>query len=1648
MKAKHSVWKNKLAKTLFFMTVVLVAALFLGTAASAGATSKTTPTQNKSTLSTFAKPQQAGLSSVNYPQTTLNFQRFNPSAPFGEVIFTQTYYTPDESWNFLTSDTVLGYLMQEDFWDVPQAIGDVHWYGLCMLYSGGWTPVDPAGTLWEIKFYEDSGGAPGAEVASFSDLEPTVTDTGLLYGGYYPMWYWEIALDSQVDLAAGWISIQSTSNPLGGSFLWAAGPDGNFNARQNGASTGTNQAYDLTAPDIQYDHDISISTIVKPATGNGAPIDPVVKVKNGGLYTETSVPIELLIGTEVVSGTVEDFEATDGGYTHFPKTIDAWEYGIPTSGPMAAHSGSKLWATILNGAYPNSMWCSLVTPAFTVPSGVMFNFWQWYQFEQGWDGGNVKISTDGGNTWTLITPEGGYPGTLSSNPYMTGQQGYTGTGPGWEKEEFDLSAYEGMLVQIMFETASDGSVTYPGWYIDDVGFTVISWQNVYDQIVYIPSIAPDEVIEVAFPTWTPAEIGTVEGITVNYFAEAYNLFADENAANDYKSKAFSLHYGYFNDVKVNAINSPISGLAEKQTPEVAIENVGQFDQSVNVNMVISKIQYGAQWTQEATGEWQQIFSNIAGGVSPEAYLPYYVIQGDYAYLMSCPIDTSAYSTLSLSFRSMINDYAGGYNCYIKSRSSESDEWTDVTPWANPIYGSISAAQYTVDVTGDISTTTQIMFEFDGYYFNLNYWYIDDFVCGPYSTDFSGNFPPVEVSLISEYDGTTTVDLAAGATMNVTLPQWTPSDLPFSMGIDYQADVTLTLNGFTPVYSYGFENWVPPVPPGPVVFPPAGWNVYNVNGDGVTWTQYTSPHTGTYCASISYHYPTDDDWLATAPIIVPGGGGQFSFWWKCGSTYYAEHFKVYYSTSGNTVADFTGPNGYVIGDITYNADTNWHQFTYTMTNPEQVWFAVYIDSADALRLSVDDFAFPDGSIQGFDEGTPGADGYWPEFSQYYYGTTTPQWFGVTTGVLPTCSPTEGIYMAEYNSWNIYSGNSAELDGTVLVDFSTATQMKFDMYHDSGYNAADVIYPLLSADGVNFWYDGTGFYQYDGTTGWKTETMDYSFLISYLGGPGNYYIGFYAVSDYGYNMFIDDINVNVFSSIPDGNPADNTMSKTFTLSYEHDVGVATITEPSYTPLRTGEVIFHQGYYGPDESWAFDTSGMALGYLVYEDFYGLTDKIGDVAFWGIPLANNGGWIQTDPALLVFDIIFYEDNAGLPGAVVSTFTGLSATFEDTGIQYAGLYEMFKWYVTLPEAVDMTDGWISIQSEIPSDNGNLMWATGPDGNSNAQQLQSGVLVPLGQNMAYDLGKAEVPQGGNWPPGTYHVAGIVKNMGVTYDESNFDVNTQITGPTGAIIYDNTVTVFDILVPQATVTVTFPDITIPDWNTSEGTYKVTMKTMLVGDDHTNNDKKTMTFTIERPDIWPPVTIASISGTMGQNGWYISNPILTLTATDPDHNQSKWPSGVNHTYYKIDNGAYQEYLTPVTLVGEGTHTVSYYSVDKAGNVEDAQTTAPYKVDTVAPVFTNYTFTPLNFMKNKWLCSAVVDDATSGVVLVEFYVDDALVGNATAEPYEFTFNGKPTNSSQALAYDAAGNSALSQVATSMEMGAQQQSYTTLQLFQAMKI
>ena len=164
----------------------------------------------------------------------------------------------------------------------------------------------------------------------------------------------------------------------------------------------------------------------------------------------------------------KDFEYNNGGFT----PTGSWQWGIPTSGPISAHSGTKLWGTNLAGDYPNSDNAILDSAPFYVPDGAILEFWMWYDCESYYDGMNVKISTNGGATWTILgeymdpynedSAYNGNPG-ISDEPCFSGHdQDY------WQLVTFDLSAYVESTAMIRFHFGSDSSVMYPGFYIDDV----------------------------------------------------------------------------------------------------------------------------------------------------------------------------------------------------------------------------------------------------------------------------------------------------------------------------------------------------------------------------------------------------------------------------------------------------------------------------------------------------------------------------------------------------------------------------------------------------------------------------------------------------------------------------------------------------------------------------------------------------------------------------------------------------------------------------------------------------------------------------------------------------------------------------------------------------------------------------------------------------------------------------------------------------------------------------------------------------------------------------------------------------------------------------------------------------------------------------
>jgi hypothetical protein len=95
-----------------------------------------------------------------------------------------------------------------------------------------------------------------------------------------------------------------------------------------------------------------------------------------------------------------------------------------------------------------------------------------------------------------------------------------------------------------------------------------------------------------------------------------------------------------------------------------------------------------------------------------------------------------------------------------------------------------------------------------------------------------------------------------------------------------------------------------------------------------------------------------------------------------------------------------------------------------------------------------------------------------------------------------------------------------------------------------------------------------------------------------------------------------------------------------------------------------------------------------------------------------------------------------------------------------------------------------------------------------------------------------------------------------------------------------------------------------------------------------------------DTQSPTTVDSLSGTTGDSGWYRSSVQVTLSASD-----NSGGSGVDHIAYSLDGGAWQTYSGPVTVSGDGRHTITYRAQDNAGNLEsEKQVTVP--IDATAP------------------------------------------------------------------------------------------------------
>ena len=157
----------------------------------------------------------------------------------------------------------------------------------------------------------------------------------------------------------------------------------------------------------------------------------------------------------------------DAGDTGETKLIPEQPWSVSATG------GNLGPAVYLTGAYGNQLCAGLASPPLQLGSAPLLAFWSRYEIESGWDKGVVEISTDGGISWDKVPVD--YPGSSSQTSDACGLPAgsfFTGTdGTAWAQYGASLATWADQEVILRWSLSTDVSVTYDGWWIDDVAIT-------------------------------------------------------------------------------------------------------------------------------------------------------------------------------------------------------------------------------------------------------------------------------------------------------------------------------------------------------------------------------------------------------------------------------------------------------------------------------------------------------------------------------------------------------------------------------------------------------------------------------------------------------------------------------------------------------------------------------------------------------------------------------------------------------------------------------------------------------------------------------------------------------------------------------------------------------------------------------------------------------------------------------------------------------------------------------------------------------------------------------------------------------------------------------------------------------------------------
>jgi len=572
-----------------------------------------------------------------------------------------------------------------------------------------------------------------------------------------------------------------TDTPTSG--LAGVGINPSVQFSNGGTDPANNVPVRLTITPGTYDDPQTITVLGSGVTDT---VDFSTFTPTAGFYTLTAVnefadgdpSNDTLTQGYFAYNTLEDFEADNGGLAG----NNDWQWGTPTSGPGSAYSGVNVWATILGGNYNTS---TLSTLGFQLSIGAVsggIGVASWYDTEASWDGGNFAVSTDGGATWDVISPDVGYSGVAnSSNPIPTGDSIFTGHNQGfWEYISFDLSAYAGMTVDARFAFGSDASVTYPGWYLDDLALVNCTIVTPDIDVTPLAVSGAADPLGVDYDTITVSNNGDGQ---LNFTAEA---FMDETFTN-LRGERVPLYSGETHlDIRRGpsaflAISNPVinqQGIEERKAQGIvdrADEGMFVPDSYVSPVNPLPIIALDIAYENFDDGLLPSGWSIVDGGNTTETWMPqssntcsrsgtylftdWFTVDSDCKLvttdtldeqLLTGYYDLSTYSPVRLAFGSNFQKYASyGDSGYVEVRNGSTGTWNLLKLFD---YDLQSYEDFDITTLIGAGDSVQVRFHYMDRGDLCWYWMIDDFLLYEPDTPwlsidtFSGSIPPLGTAI--------------------------------------------------------------------------------------------------------------------------------------------------------------------------------------------------------------------------------------------------------------------------------------------------------------------------------------------------------------------------------------------------------------------------------------------------------------------------------------------------------------------------------------------------------------------------------------------------------------------------------------------------------------------------------------------------------------------------------------------------------------------------------------------------------------------------------------------------------------------------------------------------------------------------------------